>query len=110
MNVYYPSLGTAVKSPSHKYSGKLEGLCGDCNKDPSNDLTTPKGKLIKDVDEFATSWLYEGIIGQSKESCENKPKPKCDLTVHNDPCLILRDAGRFGQVTMQYFYISKHYF
>lgn len=99
INIYYPSLGTSVKSPSHKYRGKLEGLCGDCNKDAGNDLVMPNGKIAEDVDELATSWLYDGIIGQSKETCTNKHKPKCDFTVANDPCLILRDAGRFGQVS-----------
>lgn len=91
-------MGTAVKSPSHKYGGKLEGLCGDCNKDNKNDLMMPNHKLAEDEDELAASWLYDGIIGQSEETCANKPKPSCDRSIENDPCLILRDSGRFGQV------------
>lgn len=98
VNVYYPSLGTSVKSPSHKYKGKLEGLCGDCNKDVTNDLAMPNGKIAEDVDKLAISWLFEGVIGQNTNVCSNKQKPQCDFNIDNDPCLILRDAGRFGQV------------
>lgn len=102
VNVYYPSLGTSIKVPSHKYKGKLEGLCGDCNKGATTtkDFKMPNGKFAQDTDEFALSWLYDDIFGQSPETCANKPKPRCDFTIDNNPCLILRDSGRFGQVTI----------
>lgn len=105
--MYYPSLGTAVKAPSHKYSGKLEGLCGDCNHNPKNDFRLPNGKLTEDPDKFAVGWLYDGIIGQTPETCANKPKPMCDFSVADDPCLILRDAGRFGQVHRLFSFIIQ---
>lgn len=107
MNIYYPSLGTAVKAPSQKYAGKLEGLCGDCNKDPRNDLMTSDGLLTDNVDDFAVSWLYDRIPGQTKETCSNQPKQVCELNIKDDPCLVLLDTERFGQVFIFYKSVSR---
>lgn len=98
MNIYYPSLGVSVKTPSHKYGGKLEGLCGDCNRDPLNDITLADGTLATNEDDLATSWLFD-LPGQDKESCKNIPAKKCQvLPVENDPCVQLLDSNRYGQV------------
>lgn len=78
----------------------MEGLCGDCNKDSRNDLITSDGLLADNVDDFTLSWLYDRIPGQNKETCSNQPKEVCDLNVKNDPCLVLLDVERFGQVFM----------
>lgn len=100
VSVYFPSLGVSVKAPSHKYGDKLEGLCGDCNKNPDDDIVTPTGSNPNDMEEFALSWLYENLPGgQSKENCKNKPEEKCEpLPIDEDPCIQLVDIGRFGQV------------
>ncbi|ENN77021.1 hypothetical protein YQE_06515, partial [Dendroctonus ponderosae] len=104
VSVYYPSLGVSVKAPSHKYRGKLEGLCGDCNKNPDDDIRYGAfdghlGGKPQDIDDFALSWLYESLPGgQSREGCENKPEEKCaELAPEDDPCLQLLDMKKFGQ-------------
>ncbi|CAG9772868.1 unnamed protein product [Ceutorhynchus assimilis] len=104
VSVYYPSLGVSVKAPSHKYGGKLEGLCGDCNKNPNDDIRygpfdgNPGGQP-KDINDFALSWLYENLPGgQSRQGCENKPQEKCmELTPEDDPCMQLLQINKFGQ-------------
>lgn len=99
VSVYFPSLGVSVKAPSHKYGDSLEGLCGDCNRNPDDDLVTPAGIQEGDVEEFALSWLYENLPGgQSKEGCRNKPEEKCEsFPIDDDPCVQLVDIDRFGQ-------------
>lgn len=100
VSVYFPSLGVSIKAPSHKYSEKLEGLCGECNRNPDDDMRTPSGSYPDDVEEFALSWLYENLPGgQSKENCKNQPEEKCEpIPVESDPCIQLVDVNRFGQV------------
>lgn len=89
-----------MKAPSHKYGGKLEGLCGNCNKEPADDLIDPSGTPIEDLNEFALSWLYDKLPGgQSKENCGNKPEEQCPpLPEDSDPCnQIILDYKTFGQ-------------
>jgi von Willebrand factor len=98
VSVYYPSLGTSIKAPSQKYGGKLEGLCGDCDHNPYDDLRTPSGAIINDTDEFALSWLYDKLPGgQSKEMCANKPEDCPPLPKKSDPCNLILDYKTFGQ-------------
>lgn len=100
ISVYFPSLGVSVKAPSHKYAGKLEGLCGDCNKDPENDWRMPDGVPAKDQEELGPSWLYDKLPGMTKENCENKPRELCEvLSVEEDPCMQLLDSSRYAQVS-----------
>ncbi|XP_066254573.1 hemocytin [Euwallacea similis] len=104
VSVYYPSLGVSVKAPSHKYGGKLEGLCGDCNKNPNDDIRNgpfdghPGGKP-KDINDFALSWLYEHLPGgQTRAECANKLEEKCpEVPPKDDPCTRLLDDKIFGQ-------------
>ncbi|KAL1513261.1 hypothetical protein ABEB36_002690 [Hypothenemus hampei] len=105
VSVYYPSLGVSVKVPSHKYGGKLEGLCGDCNKNPDDDIRYgafakhSPDENPKDINDFALSWLYENLPGgQSPQTCQNLPEEKCpELPLHEDPCSQLLDENKFGQ-------------
>lgn len=99
VSVYYPSLGVSVKAPSHKYGGRMEGLCGDCNGDTEDDYKKPSSETPKDINDFANSWLYENLPGgQSKEQCENKPEEKCkEIPADGDPCAQLNDTNKFGQ-------------
>ncbi|KAF7276957.1 hypothetical protein GWI33_009615, partial [Rhynchophorus ferrugineus] len=99
VSVYYPSLGVSVKAPSHKYGGKLEGLCGDCNKNPADDIRKPNGGKPRDIDDFALSWLYEHLPGgQDREQCHNLEEEICiDLPPEEDPCAQILDATKFGQ-------------
>lgn len=97
ISVYYPSLGVSVKAPSQKYGGKLEGLCGDCNNNPFDDLRILSGEIVKSTDEFALNWLYENLPGNSKELCENKPEVCPPLPKDSDPCQQILDYKTFGQ-------------
>ncbi|XP_030749920.1 hemocytin [Sitophilus oryzae] len=99
VSVYYPSLGVSVKAPSHKYGGKLEGLCGDCNKNPSDDIRNPDGSKPKDINDFTLNWLYEHLPGgQSREQCGNQPEEQCpEIPQSDDPCMQLLDGVKFGQ-------------
>ena len=101
MSVYYPSLGVSVKVPSHKYGGKLEGLCGDCDNNPMNDMLSPSGKDLKDnVNEFGLSWLYKDFPGQVKESCSLAPPETCvPIPEGIEPCKQLLNTDVFGVVS-----------
>lgn len=91
MSVYYPTLGVSVKLPSHTYGGKVEGLCGNCNRDKSDDLITPDGNKPSTLEQFTHGWLHgdahECYVEELKE-CEEIPK---------DPCTSLLDPERFGK-------------
>ncbi|XP_075537951.1 uncharacterized protein LOC142572612 isoform X2 [Dermacentor variabilis] len=52
--------GFSIEVPSFTYSGKLTGLCGDCDLDESNDLQHRSGYQVSEVRDFAFSWLVEG--------------------------------------------------
>uniref|UniRef100_T1JAC2 Hemocytin n=1 Tax=Strigamia maritima TaxID=126957 RepID=T1JAC2_STRMM len=49
--------GFQVRLPSDIYYGKTEGLCGNCNYDKSDDITTSTGVITNDTNEFSLSWL-----------------------------------------------------
>uniref|UniRef100_A0A6I8NXF0 VWFD domain-containing protein n=1 Tax=Ornithorhynchus anatinus TaxID=9258 RepID=A0A6I8NXF0_ORNAN len=42
-----------------RYAGRVGGLCGNFNGDPSDDLMTPDGQLARDARRFATGWTVE---------------------------------------------------
>lgn len=100
VSVYYPSLGVSVKAPSHKYGGKMEGLCGNCDGDPDDDFRTPDGTKAKDENDMGLSWLYENLPGgQTREQCDSVKEDACPpLPPDSDPCLQLLDVNKFGQV------------
>ncbi|XP_017781781.1 PREDICTED: hemocytin [Nicrophorus vespilloides] len=98
VSIYFPSLGVSVKAPSHRYGGKLEGLCGDCNKDPENDMRTPEGLVTTDADVLGPSWFYDKLPGMTRETCSNLPKEECtEMDVNDDPCVQLVDIERYAQ-------------
>ncbi|XP_014245545.1 BMP-binding endothelial regulator protein [Cimex lectularius] len=43
-----------------KYKGKLEGLCGNFNSKPGDDMTSRWGEPIVDPDKFGNSWRVGG--------------------------------------------------
>lgn len=101
VSVYHPSLGVSVKVPSQKYAGKMEGLCGDCNRTPRNDLKLPNGELTTDVEEFGLSWLYDKIPGNDKETCKPVKEKPCQDIQGDDPCLLLLDENIFDLVRIK---------
>lgn len=90
LTVYFPSLGASVKLPSHTYGGKLEGLCGNCNKDKTDDMQVTSGKQVGTLEEFIHGWLH----GDEK-ACYISDPP-CD-DIPDDPCQKLLDPEIFGQ-------------
>nr|CAH7739498.1 unnamed protein product [Callosobruchus chinensis] len=99
VSVYFPSLGVSVKAPSHKYRSRLEGLCGNCNSDPEDDMRTPQGDRVEDGEELGLSWLYEHLPGgQTREQCAPPKQEECaPLPPTDDPCVQLVDVNKFGQ-------------
>ncbi|XP_077974758.1 IgGFc-binding protein-like [Styela clava] len=55
------------------YKGKVEGLCGDYNSDPSDDLKMKNGLMAKDFYEFATSYQF----GKCKSVKPSDSVPVC---------------------------------
>lgn len=53
---YHPTLGASLKVPSHTYGAKMEGICGDCDRNPDNDNIAPDGLLLGQEDLFLESW------------------------------------------------------
>lgn len=53
---YHPTLGASLKVPSHTYGGKMEGICGDCDRNPENDNKAPDGLPLRQEDLFVDSW------------------------------------------------------
>ncbi|KAF5285691.1 hypothetical protein FQR65_LT13076 [Abscondita terminalis] len=103
LSVFYPSLGVTLKVPSYKYSGNLEGICGDCDGDASNDMQTPKHEVINDINDFANAWLSEQVSGvktngvKGRQNCGNLPKEECVNAPKPDPCKQLEDREAFGR-------------
>ncbi|CAB3386136.1 Hypothetical predicted protein [Cloeon dipterum] len=89
-----------IRLPSHTFGNKTEGLCGNCNKDPADDLKRRDGVISGDTDEFGFSWLVKdlpkGILFE--DNCEVKKLPECKpLPPDEDPCLAIMDEEKFGK-------------
>ncbi|XP_033097308.1 mucin-5B-like [Anneissia japonica] len=86
--------------PSSRYFNQTEGLCGICNKDPSDDLTMPNGTITNNTDEFGFSWLVDRNCNNStNETCtvgDEQPEI-CDV-LYRPPflnCSIFVETGPF---------------
>lgn len=47
-----------------QWKGKMEGLCGDFNDEPSNDLKLPDGRMETNITKFVDSWRVDGYDTQ----------------------------------------------
>ncbi|GLH02043.1 Hemocytin [Gryllus bimaculatus] len=90
----YHSYAFTVRLPSTNFKNNTEGLCGNCNKDKTDDFKTPKGILTNNTNEFGLSWLHPVL---NEEHCQEvttdmecKPLPPDE-----DPCLQLYDSPVF---------------
>lgn len=104
VNAIFNDLSFSIKIPSVKYSNSVEGLCGNCNGDPSDDLKPNPKHLDKlksnDLSEILQSWLADEPALNLKEKCvsETKIADECiPIPPDNDPCLQLLDQTSFGQ-------------
>lgn len=102
----FDDLSFSLRVPSVKYGMKMEGLCGDCNGNPDDDLkanpkvkTITKGDNIKDIID---TWLADepALPKQDTEECisEETIEMECiPLPPEDDPCLKIFDEDVFGQ-------------
>ncbi|XP_077553611.1 uncharacterized protein LOC144168516 [Haemaphysalis longicornis] len=98
--------GFSIEVPSFTYSGKMTGLCGDCDLDSGNDLQHRSGHQSASVRDFAYSWLVDGspeICSVLRSSSQRQVPPEvcrfqenaCELYVEPEPYqhACLSDAG-----------------
>uniref|UniRef100_A0A1I8Q8K8 Hemocytin n=1 Tax=Stomoxys calcitrans TaxID=35570 RepID=A0A1I8Q8K8_STOCA len=95
--------------PSIKYGSKMEGLCGDCDGNPDNDLlpnpAKKKGrKPSKDLVDVINSWkAEEPKLGLELDEClsEVQVTEEClPLPPEKDPCMLMFDESIFGKCNM----------
>ncbi|XP_031619378.1 hemocytin isoform X2 [Contarinia nasturtii] len=104
VNTIFDDLSFSIKIPSAKYSNSVEGLCGNCNGDPSDDLKPNPKHLDKvksnNLNDILQTWLADEPALNLKEKCisETKISEVCvPLPPNDDPCLQLLDQKTFGQ-------------
>ncbi|ETE64587.1 IgGFc-binding protein, partial [Ophiophagus hannah] len=78
LRVFYDYNDWVVVSVSGTYQGLLKGLCGNFNKDKSDEFFLPGGKPVQDLTEFGNFWKIEG--GRCLETCKEKCS-ECDSTM-----------------------------
>lgn len=88
--------------PSVKYANKMEGICGNCNGNPNDDITSPA--LIgstPSVKSFALSWLANEpklALNENKDTCYVDDEMNClPLPPETDPCFKILDEVIFGK-------------
>merc|ERR1739838_176043 len=92
-------MGFAISVPVLTYSGELEGLCGDCNYDDTNDNISPIGQQINDLTEFVASWKLTNecktdddfLCDTCEEMSITTPAPETNSTCM-EKCSILSDS------------------
>uniref|UniRef100_A0A1I8MML0 Hemocytin n=2 Tax=Musca domestica TaxID=7370 RepID=A0A1I8MML0_MUSDO len=102
----------SIGVPSVKYGSKMEGLCGDCDGNPNNDLQPnpakkkQKGgkKIGKELVDVIDSWkAEEPKLGLEPDEClsETHVEEEClPLPPEKDPCMLLFDENIFGKCNM----------
>ncbi|XP_026667953.1 hemocytin isoform X2 [Ceratina calcarata] len=98
---HQPNFAFSLTVPSHIFGGAMEGLCGNCNEDPDDDMKMQQdGEITSDTQEFGTSWLVtEPVNGVDIDTtgCVVKNESKCLLPpADQDPCRKLVDTSEFG--------------
>ncbi|XP_066465362.1 IgGFc-binding protein-like [Eleutherodactylus coqui] len=58
------------------YAGLTEGLCGNFNKDPSDDIRLPNSTIVTDMSLFAESWTV-ARDGSTCRGCSGSQCPTC---------------------------------
>lgn len=111
----FDDMSFSISLPSVKYGSKLEGLCGDCNGNPADDLkVNPNAKDIKD-DSFTNvikSWLSDEPALPNENECLSEEVAEFDcipLPPEDDPCLEIVNEDTFGEchlIVDPYMYLS----
>lgn len=104
LDAQFDDLSFSIKLPGMKYGSKLEGLCGDCNGDPHDDIkANPKSKLppnSEKLDDILLTWLADEPSLAKEEYCVSEEKSTEDcipLPPESDPCLTILSETIFGQ-------------
>ncbi|XP_069804822.1 IgGFc-binding protein-like [Dendropsophus ebraccatus] len=83
-----------------RYEGAVSGLCGNNDGDPSNDLTTADGEMVRSPEDFGDQWKVGGVEGCASD-CPDCPKcSQADKDVFRGDqyCgLLISSAGPFSQ-------------
>ncbi|NWI47929.1 FCGBP protein, partial [Picathartes gymnocephalus] len=79
------------------YRGRLCGLGGDYDGDPSDDFRLPSGALAGTTQEFVTSWKVPEKDRTCSDGCNDGVCSRCDIASEvtygrNGSCGIIRDA------------------
>lgn len=108
LSASFDDLSFAIRVPSVKYGMKMEGLCGDCNGNPDNDLQmNPKVKhqvygnrppAFKDIIQ---SWLAADEPAlPTEDHCISVEEAELDcipLPPEDDPCMEILNQDAFGK-------------
>ncbi|XP_019625453.1 PREDICTED: mucin-5AC-like isoform X5 [Branchiostoma belcheri] len=88
--------GFDILVPSSIYYDRTEGLCGPCNYDGSDDLTTSQGTIETNSDVFALSWMTLESMQQTELQCgliESTSPPQTECVADFSQCeVILSDV------------------
>lgn len=102
----FPRFSLQIKVPSVKYANKMEGICGNCNGNPDDDMiTNPAATNLpfgaSPLKSFAMSWLAEEPkleLAESKDTCFIDDEANClPLPPETDPCFKILDEDIFGK-------------
>ncbi|KAG4071830.1 hypothetical protein HA402_005991 [Bradysia odoriphaga] len=102
----FDDMSFSISLPSVKYGSKLEGLCGDCNGYPDDDLkVNPKAKDIKtnNFNDVIKSWLSDDPALPNGNECLSEEVAEIDcipLPPDQDPCLEILNEEAFGECNL----------
>lgn len=107
LSATFVDMSFAIRVPSIKYGSKMEGLCGDCNGNPSDDLKA-NPKATKPVKSDSTrdviqSWLADDPKFSKEQICISEDNAVSDcipLPPDEDPCMELIDDYVFGRCNL----------
>lgn len=103
LSVLFKEMSFSIRLPNIKYATKLEGLCGDCNGEPLNDLQmNRKSKLPAKDGTFADiieSWLSDEPRLKTETICRQiTPTSDCPVPpIELDACQALLRPEMFGK-------------
>ena len=75
--IFWDGLYHVTVTVSTSWRGRLCGLCGNYNDDPSDDFQTPNRVLVNVPDEFGFSWLSSG----SRQNCSLTSLSSCPADI-----------------------------
>ncbi|CAN2388181.1 binding of sperm to zona pellucida, partial [Pristimantis euphronides] len=81
------------------YKGAVNGLCGNNNGDPSDELTTADGRIVQSALEFAKSWKVADVHGCTDEcsDCPNCSEADKEPYKSEEYCgLLIKPDGPFS--------------